>query len=198
MKEIVFATGNKGKVFSLVNHFHNHELDIIVTQVPLELMEPQADTVAEIVRMKAKQAYEQLQQPLIVEDSSFHIEALGGFPGPYIKYMVETIGAPGIIDLLHGRENRKAYFMSAIMYIDEKGEFHEFSSLDVRGDILEHIDDADHPEALSDLWKIFVPEGWDKPLSRMNREEHSKRRNEMRKNNTPYEQLVDHLKNKLK
>lgn len=148
--------------------------------------------------MKAQQAYEQLQQPLIVEDSSFHIEALGGFPGPYIKYTVETIGAPGIIDLMNGRENRQAYFMSAIMYIDEKGEFHEFSSLDVKGEILNYIDEADHPEALSDLWKIFVPEGWNRPLSRMNRAEYSKRRSEMRKNNTPYEQLVDHLKNKLK
>ena len=39
----------------------------------------------EILRHKLGRAYEIFKQPVLVDDSSTHIEALNGFPGPYMK-----------------------------------------------------------------------------------------------------------------
>src|SRR5690606_18904831 len=93
-------------------------VDIEVVQKPLDLIEPQAFTAAEVAKVKAHQAYEMLQKPVLVDDSSFHIVALGGFPGPYIKYMLETVGAEGIMKFMQGQTDRSAYFMSSLVFID--------------------------------------------------------------------------------
>lgn len=39
----------------------------------------------EIFKHKLARAYEFFKQPVLVDDVSVHIEALGGFPGPYMK-----------------------------------------------------------------------------------------------------------------
>jgi len=55
-------------------------------------------------------------KPLIVQDSSFHIRSLNGFPGAYIKYALKTIGLEGILKLLEGIEDRRAYAEGALTY----------------------------------------------------------------------------------
>jgi inosine triphosphate pyrophosphatase len=39
----------------------------------------------EIIKHKLKLAYQKLKHPVLVDDTSLHIEELNGFPGPYIK-----------------------------------------------------------------------------------------------------------------
>lgn len=194
MKEIIFATGNTGKFHTLSAHLKKYGLAIDVVQKPLELIEPQANTVEEVVRVKAQQAYEQLRRPVLVDDSSFHIEALGGFPGPYIKYMMDTVGEEGIVRFMQSEENRRAYFMSALVFVDKNGEFHEFSSRDVQGEIADFVDDFDHPRAWSGLWKVFSPDGYDKTLSRFTEAEHAKRHSLRNENDSAYEQFMQWLK----
>ena len=46
------------------------------------------------------------QRPVIVEDAALHVEALGGFPGPYSSYIFGTLGNGGILKLVG--QNRKA------------------------------------------------------------------------------------------
>src|SRR5690606_16109667 len=55
-----------------------------INQSKLDLIEPQADTAEEIATVKARQAWKQLDKAVLVDDSSFHIAALKGFPGPYL------------------------------------------------------------------------------------------------------------------
>lgn len=171
MKEINFATGNSGKIATLASHFAIHGMNIAIVPQPLELIEPQASTATQVALVKAQQAYAQLQKPVLVDDSSFHIDALGGFPGPYIKYMLETVGVNGIVNFMEGKTNRDAYFMSSLVFIDKYGEAHVFEGRDVTGNIMESVDEYDNPEAWSDLWKIFMPAGSDKTYSRMNADE---------------------------
>jgi len=54
------------------------------------------------------------------------IDALDGFPGVYTKYIMQTIGADGILALMNGKENRLARFASCIIFIDDQGEAHTF------------------------------------------------------------------------
>ncbi len=42
-------------------------------------------TSEEIIKHKLKRAYEIYQHPVLVDDVSVHMDALGGFPGPYMK-----------------------------------------------------------------------------------------------------------------
>lgn len=39
----------------------------------------------EIIKHKIKQAYKKFHQPVLVDDTSVHLEELNGFPGPYMK-----------------------------------------------------------------------------------------------------------------
>ena len=161
MKEIVFATSNNGKIASLKGHIAAHGLDISIVQQPLDLIEPQANTAAEVAAVKARQAYEILKKPVLVDDSSFHIVSLGGFPGPYIKYMLETVKIEGILELMEGKIDRRAYFASSLVFVDDAGEIHAFDGQDPVGEIVTEIDTVDHERAWSDLWKIFSPPGFD-------------------------------------
>lgn len=158
VKEIIFATSNAGKLATLRRHFEIEGLGLATTSQGLDLIEPQADTAAEVALAKAKQAYDLLQQPVLVDDSSFHIEALGGFPGPYVKYMIDSIGAEGIMKFMEGQINRRAYFSSTLVFVDEVGKSRVFEDK-TEGEIVNLIDPNDHTEAWSDLWKIFSPTG---------------------------------------
>lgn len=171
MKEILFATGNKGKVASLERVFGRNGVDLVVRQVDLKLIEPQADTAVEVSLVKARQAYEQLGKPVIVDDGSFHIEALNGFPGPYAKYMNETIGADGYLKVMKGIENRRAYFLNSLVFVDEHGVEHVFESSPYTGRIVDEMDDYDDPGAWSILFKLFVTDGYDKVIARMTSQE---------------------------
>jgi XTP/dITP diphosphohydrolase len=194
MKEIIFATGNNGKIATLKSHFSLAGLDIAITQQPLELIEPQAATATEVATVKAQQAYDLLQKPVLVDDSSFHIHALGGFPGPYIKYMLETVGADGIVKFMQGQSDRRAYFMGSLVFVDESGKAHIFEGKDPDGEIIDYVDANDHPEAWSDLWKIFAPPGREgKTYSQLSYEELRLHRTHEKKSSA-YTQFTDWLK----
>lgn len=57
----------------------------------LDLPEVQAATTSEVALQKARSAFSILGRPVIVEDAGVELDALGGFPGPFIKYW-ETLG----------------------------------------------------------------------------------------------------------
>jgi non-canonical purine NTP pyrophosphatase (RdgB/HAM1 family) len=173
---IVFATGNPGKVKTLEGHLKIHGLNIRVVQQELDLIEPQASTALEVARVKARQAFKLLKQPVLVDDSSFHIHALGGFPGPYVKYMNETVGAEGIVRFMEKQSDRTAHFLSALVFIDEKGEVHEFPVQESTGTIATEVRESVDGRGWSDLWKIFIPAGGDKTLSQMTSDDHEQRR----------------------
>ena len=83
-----------------------------------KLEEIQSDSLIEIAKKKAKQAFLKCKKPVIVEDDGLFIESLNGFPGPYSSYVFQTIGNNGILQLL--KQNRKAKFVSIISFCDKK------------------------------------------------------------------------------
>ena len=177
MKKLIFATSNQGKATSLKRHLASVGVPVTVEARPLELIEPQADTALEVALSKARQAFALLSQPVIVDDSAFHITALGGFPGPYIKYMLSTLGIEGIMAFMKGQKDRTAYFESHLVYIDEHGTEHVFSDAPYRGVIAQSSDSYSHPDEWSPLWRIFIPEWTTKTISQLTdteRMEHAK------------------------
>jgi non-canonical purine NTP pyrophosphatase (RdgB/HAM1 family) len=141
---------------------------------PLDIIEIQADTALEVAQAKAREAFKQLVQPLVVDDSEFCIEALGGFPGPYQKYLGDRIGAEGFVRLLQGFDNRRAYFVSNLVFVDVDGSQYAFSDEPYWGTIANEVDPVERPEAWGLLWKVFIPEGRTVTLSQVSPEDHHK------------------------
>ena len=83
-----------------------------------ELEEIQSNSLKEIAKNKAIQAFQKCKKPIIVEDDGLFIDSLNGFPGPYSSYVFKTIGNKGILKLL--KQNRKAKFVSIISFYDKK------------------------------------------------------------------------------
>ena len=57
-------------------------------------------------------------EPVVVEDSALMIRALGGFPGPYTKYVYKRIGNSGLVKLMEGKKDRVCWYKSAIGYCE--------------------------------------------------------------------------------
>lgn len=167
MKRIIFATSNTGKVATLQNHMERANLDVVIEQKKLDLIEPQADSAEEIAKVKAHQAWQQLGKAVLVDDSSFHISALNGFPGPYIKPMLATIGIEGILRLLKGHKDRSAAFISSLVFIDAQGKEHIFDDDPYEGSIAGQASPVEAAEAWSDLFKVFIPKGETKVLAEL-------------------------------
>lgn len=160
MKEICLITSNRGKVLSLQKALDSFGIKVNVNVQNLELTEPQCDTVKEVSAYKAKEAYARLKRPVLVEDGGFAVEALNGFPGVYTKFVLNTIGAAGILKLLVGESNRRARFISCASYIDEDGRLFQFERPVEEGEveIADQMYSVDSPYAWSELWKIaYLP-----------------------------------------
>ena len=92
----------------------------------LEIPEFRDNDVGVIAEAKARYAWDVLRCPLIVDDTGFFVNALNGFPGPYAAYVLDTIGMEGVLRLLEGKEDRSAYFETAIAYADGEGRVRVF------------------------------------------------------------------------
>jgi XTP/dITP diphosphohydrolase len=116
--KITVVTGNAHKATEVAAFFGGK---IEVVHVALDIPELRSDDVTAIAREKARFAYARLKTPLIVDDTSFVIDALNGFPGPYAAYVLKAIGNTGILKLMEGVSNRNARFTTAIAYADKNG-----------------------------------------------------------------------------
>lgn len=193
MQSIIFATTNKGKIAELrkkLDRFGYH--DISIDARSLDIIEPQANTCEEVARSKARQAYSIVKQPVLVDDSAFHIEALGGFPGVYAKYMLDTLGAEGIIEFMHDKTNRRSYFSGVLVYIDENSSEHVFSEAPYTGKITNKIYEIADKAPWSDLHKIFIPDGSKRVLGNMTPDDEAQGRTAPSKYTMFVEWLTNH------
>jgi non-canonical purine NTP pyrophosphatase (RdgB/HAM1 family) len=168
-RNIIFATTNIGKASALKMLLAAHGIE--VHQVEVDLVEPQADSVVEVAQNKVTQAVKLLGKPVVVEDSGFAIEALKGFPGVYIKYALATIGMEGLLRLADPFPTRSCCFVSAMCYATPEGVQHTFVDNSAIGTLASAVDPTPAPNSWSELWRVFIPEGYDKTLSRFTPDE---------------------------
>src|ERR1700722_2359171 len=101
MKELIFVTSNDNKAREVAA-----TLGISIKRIALELDEIQEMDLKKIIEHKAKQAYQKLKKPVLVEDDGLFVNDWNGFPGPFIKYVHATIGYDKFPKLLSNK-NRK-------------------------------------------------------------------------------------------
>ena len=83
-------------------------LPFTLESAALDLPELQGEP-EDIARAKCRLAAAAVGGPVVVEDTSLCFVALGGLPGPYIKWFLDKLGHDGLLALLAGFEDKSAY-----------------------------------------------------------------------------------------
>ncbi|MFA5178013.1 MAG: non-canonical purine NTP pyrophosphatase [Candidatus Paceibacterota bacterium] len=120
MKIINYITGNKSK-FKIVKTFFKKQ-GIEIKQKELPIYEIQSHDAIEITTSKARQAWEIVKQPLFVNDASWVIPSLKGFPGAYMKYINEWFRPEDFLNLMKDKKDRSIILRDTIIYIDENNQ----------------------------------------------------------------------------
>jgi len=113
---VTFVTTNEGKIREAREY-----LDGPVDQLSFDYVEPQADDHRTIAAYGARAAYRKTGEPVFVDDSGLHVEALGGFPGPYSSFVYHRLGIERVAEMAAREEDRSAAFHAVIAYCDGEG-----------------------------------------------------------------------------
>jgi len=103
LEDLIFVTSNLGKLRE-AEEVLGHKLE----HRALDLVEVQSLSLEEVVRHKARSAFERLQAPVLVEDTSLELAGLGGFPGPLVRWLLGSVGAAGIARVAHAFSDPRA------------------------------------------------------------------------------------------
>ncbi|HSD12560.1 MAG TPA: non-canonical purine NTP pyrophosphatase [Patescibacteria group bacterium] len=165
--KIFFATTNAAKVTSVARVLGAY--GIAVERVDLELPELQAEEASGVALGKVRAALDALRAPVMVIDSAFHIDALGGFPGPYVKHVTKKIGIRGYLDLLARHPDPAVRGCS---FTDAVALAHPMLPAPLTFVRVERGRVADAPRGdpaghKSPMATLFIPDGCDKTIAEM-------------------------------
>jgi len=129
------VTGNRNKLIEA-----ERILGCRLSCEPLDLPEIQEMDLLAVLRAKGEEAWRRLRRPIVVEETGLSLAALGGFPGPLVKWMLEAVGAVGIARTAHALDDPRATASCALIYRDAEttlvaeGETHGLLVLEPRGE----------------------------------------------------------------
>lgn len=162
LKDLVVVSTNPGKIQEINDILGtNHKVSTI------DVPEIQSLDLDEVITAKAKAAYAKIKKPVLVTDVSLEIEALGGLPGPFIKFFLKTIGEEGTVKLIKGK-NTKTKATEAVAIYNGK-IFKVF-----KGVVTGHLVPKKRGKNGFGFDFVFVPKGYKKTYSQLSREEKNK------------------------
>lgn len=103
----MFVTGNAKKLEEVIQILGD-KFPCTLEAQKIDLPEYQGEP-DEISIQKCREAARQVQGPVLVEDTCLCFNALGGLPGPYIKWFLQKLKPEGLHQLLAGFEDKSAY-----------------------------------------------------------------------------------------
>ena len=157
---IIFITGNEEKLKEVKRY-----ITVPIEHKKLDLVEIQSLDVYEVVEHKVREAYKQLHKPVLVEDVSFILPALGKLPGTLIKWFLQELGNEGLCALMKNYQDKTA--ITTVLY----GFYDGIKAHFFEGTIAGKITDAPVGDYNFGWGKIFIPDGSTKTLAQMPPEE---------------------------
>ncbi len=150
--EALFVTSNPNKIREAAEI-----LGVELHGIALDLPELQSLDLAQVAVAKAASAREALNNPdspVLVEDSGLVFEAWNGLPGALTKWFLESVGNEGLLKMLSAESDRSARAVCAVAVATADGSVCDFTGV-VEGEIpLEPRGDGGFG------WDpIFVPKG---------------------------------------
>lgn len=168
-RTLTFVTGNVKKLEE-VKAILGSNFPYEVVNHMLDLPELQGE-IDEVSIKKCQEAARRLKRPVFIEDTSLCFNALGGLPGPYIKWFLDKIKPEGLHKMLTGWEDKTAEAVCTFAYCsgtDDNLEVILFQGI-TKGTIVS-------PRGCRDFgWDcIFQPDGYDKTYGELPKEEKNK------------------------
>jgi len=156
MSKVTFITGNQGKADFLAKH-----VDYPIAHRKIDLDEIQSLNLEDIAGHKARQAFDTVKSPVLVEDVAFVLEELNGLPGPFIKWFESSIGLEGICRLADSLPSRAVTISVCFAYFDGKDLKYFIGSK--KGSV------SDRPLGSNGFGfdPIFIPEGHSRTFAQM-------------------------------
>lgn len=158
---LTFVTGNKHKLEEWRRLLPD---DITLESVDIDITEIQTDDPTELVTDKVKRAYDVVRKPVVVEDVSAGLNALGRLPGPLIKFFVKQLGGNTLFELAKVSDDKSAYAAATIAYYDGKELFI------VNGEVSGTVTEASGANGFG-FDPAFIPDGQSKTYGEMPAEE---------------------------
>jgi XTP/dITP diphosphohydrolase len=154
----------------------------------MDTTEIQTNSIEEIAAFSAKEASDKLKCTVLKNDTGFFVEALNGFPGPYTHQFMEKVGTNGMLKLMKGIKNRKAFYKEAFAYCEYGKEPVVFVS--ITNGTLATRKSGKYGLRID---PIFIPEGHNKTMAHYNDDERFKLWN-----TSAYDELAKYVLNKEK
>ncbi|MFZ1301449.1 MAG: non-canonical purine NTP pyrophosphatase [Candidatus Microsaccharimonas sp.] len=167
--KINFATGNSFKYELAKAFFDKLGPEYELVQYDLDIVEIQSHSVEEIAKQAAVSIAKEKQEPCIKVDVGFYIEALNGFPGPFIRFINEQLTYQDYLRLLGDNQNRNAYFLDSLAIGYPDGTAKVFTRK-TKGTVATTVDVVGQWPA-NDL---FIPDGYTRPLGQLSNDEQLK------------------------
>ena len=157
-EKLKFVTSNTDKVREA-----SDILECSLDQVSgLNIDEIQDSDIEKIVSHKAKQAFDALRCPVLVEDSGLIFTAWNGLPGALVKWFELSVGCHGLLKMLEGFENREAFAVCVAVVFDGQ------EMLLAKGERKGEIAHSMRGENGFGWDVIFIPEHHEKTYAEMN------------------------------
>lgn len=152
--KIAYVTGNQGKYQEVSDYLAREHSAVQLEQVSLPIHEIQSLDQRAVALDKARQAYQALQRPLLVDDAAIYYCKYNQFPGVFTRYVYTGIGMEGMFKLIEPGD--RAYFLLYLVYVDGRGNEHVFEGR-CDGSITKPAVFKAHPDLPFD--DIFIPDG---------------------------------------
>lgn len=153
---ITLVTGNPNKLKEIRVILGDME----ITSRAIDVPELQSTSLEEIVRAKVRAAFDAVGSPVIVEDVSFEVDALGGMPGPFVKWWAKAAGYEPALTVCEKAGNWKARAVCGSAYCD--GDRVEYAEAAVEGR-LTHKSDGEG----FGFDYYFVPDGYEQTFAQL-------------------------------
>ncbi len=163
-KIIVFVTGNSYK-FRIARGVLNDGAFKLV-QRKLRVPEIQDESVEKIAAFSARWASNILKKPVIVSDGGCYIEALKGFPGPFIKYINKRLSAKDLLGIMRDKKNRRVIWKDCLAYCEPNKKPAIFVT-NFKGKITQKAGKNIYRKNYGWIDSLFIPQGFIKPLSEL-------------------------------
>lgn len=136
-----------------------------VEALDIDLPEIQELDPRAIIEAKLQEARKRCQGSILVEDTSLHLAAINGLPGPLIKWFLASVGVNGIYEITKRFHNFRAKARTVVGYSNHQGETFFFEDT-ITGQIVSPRGDQGFG------WDaIFQPDGHQRTFAEMQPEE---------------------------
>jgi inosine triphosphate pyrophosphatase len=161
MKPLTFITGNQNKADYVARflgeQIAHHKLDLD----ELQSLDPHA-----VLDHKVRQAYDILKLPVLVEDVTLTLPAMGRLPGTFVKWFLQELGVQGLCDIAQTLKSQEA--IAVVRFALHDGQNIHFFEGEVHGKLVAKPK-GDRGFGYD---PSFMPDGWTKTRGEMTLEEY--------------------------